>query len=108
MRPYSSTLFRSARDGLRHRELLRAEAESRERASERAAVAENRGELGVGRAGGSLFRERCVQCGLGFAFADAFFLPAGFAAGSGLLAAMTRMPAMRSRKSSYGLATRAL
>ena len=96
-----------ARDRLRHRELLRAETESGELVRERAAVAEDRGELGVRRAGSRVVRKRSVQFAFALAFALGFACAAPFAARAGsvcfsTMATIVRMPSMRSLNSSYG------
>ena len=64
-----------ASDGFGHRELLRAQAEARQRAGERAAVAEDRGERAVA---SMAVREGDVAQRLAF-------LPAGGAAGAGVV-----------------------
>jgi hypothetical protein len=100
-----------ARDGLRHCELLWPEPETGQRARERAAVAEDRGELRVRRACRHVLRQRRVQCFSGFARGfdlTAFFAVVLDAALVSSAAMSVRMPSMRRTKSSYGFATRAL
>jgi hypothetical protein len=100
-------------DRLRHLELLRAETEPRELVREGTAVAEDRGELGVQRAGSRVVWKRSVQFAFALAFALGFASAAPFAVRAGsvcfsTMATIVRIPSMRTLKSSYGNPTRFL
>ncbi len=95
-------------DGIGHFKLLRAEPESRERARESTAFAEDRGETRIG-AGRRRFRGCCED---GVAQRLAFSRVAG-AAGAAVVrdfttARISLIPAMRSLNLSYGSSVRAL
>ena len=89
------------RDRLRHRELLRPEPKAGQLVRERAAVAEDRGELGLRRVAGDVVRQRRVQ--FDFAFADGVvfrvFGLAGATFAGGSTTRTVRIVAIRSVKS---------
>src|SRR5262249_9591966 len=89
-----------ARDGVGHRELLRAQPESGEGPGQRAALAEDGGKRGIGRVARAI---REIEDSVGQRLP--FLLAAGAAAGAGVVRDLTTsmislMPAMRSLKRS--------